>query len=394
MVIPMPSRTDTILEKGLPANIDAERFVLGAVMLNESLFMRAASLLTTDDFSLTKHQRIWRRITDLQEHAERIDRVTVAEELMKHDELVSCDGLGYLLSLEDGIPHTDNIDAYVRIVREKAQLRRLIYAAQGTVERAMEAEERSTVIAGRAAEQFLQLGSSDAKGSLQSFGTFIETHPGGVNTLLDPASRRNGLLTGYTKFDNKTGGFRPGELIVIAARPAMGKTALALNIAQHVAISMHPKPVAVFSLEMSQESLWTRLLCTIARVNQAKFRAGFLNAKERSELMRASSQLGQAPLYLDDTANLAMPDLYSKCRKAKAEHGLALVIVDYMQLMSSRGRPENRVQEVSAIPIVRPRFLALRQTSATSLSERFCSAAAPQSFSASTVTPTPRRPAV
>ena len=167
---------------------------------------------------------------------------------------------------------------------------------------------------------------------------------------LDPSQRVRGISTGFTKFDEMTGGMHGGELLILAARPSMGKTALALNIAQHVAT--HPrmrKPVAVFSLEMSSSSLLTRLLCAGARVDQHKFRAGFLNAEERRRLQVELANLTESPLFLDDTPGVNLMDVHSKLRRMKSEHGLSLVVIDYLQLMSARGRSENRNQEVSAM---------------------------------------------
>jgi len=181
-------------------------------------------------------------------------------------------------------------------------------------------------------------------------GEIIETFPGGLNAFLDPTRRKQGISTGFVKLDEMTGGLRGGELFILAARPAMGKTALALNIAQHVACNAKdPRTVAVFSLEMSKESLLTRLVCSVGRVNQQKFRSGFLAADERRQLQGALGQIMDAPLFLDDTAAANLMDIHSKLRKLKQQYGLGLVVIDYLQLMSSRGRVENRNQEVSAL---------------------------------------------
>jgi replicative DNA helicase len=333
----------------LPANIDAEKFVLGAIFLSDGLYASAAARLEADDFSLEKHKRIWLRMGELQDRGERIDRATVAEELHRLGQLESCDGLAYLLSLEDGLPRTSNIDAYVRIVREKADLRRVIFRAQKAIEAAQEQSERASNIAAGAAEELLRLGASPDHGKPRDFASFVDAYPGGINGLLDPAVRKLGVPTGFTKLDNITGGLREGELIVVAGRPGMGKTALAMNIAQHVAVDMRPAvPALIFSLEMSAESLWTRVLCGMARVNQQRFRAGFLNSDERRALIAAASKLAGAPILIDDTAKTVM-DVWTKSRQAKAEHRIGLVIVDYLQLLAAGTRHENRVQEVSAI---------------------------------------------
>ncbi|HWR49521.1 MAG TPA: replicative DNA helicase [Bryobacteraceae bacterium] len=344
----MPS-ADSTLDKGLPVNLDAERFVLGAILLDESLFIQVSGLIEPDDFSLEKHRRIFRRMSELQERGERIDRVTLAEELMKQGQLESVDGITYLMSLDDGLPRTSNIDSYVRIVREKSQLRRIIFASQRLIDRCMIGDDAADSILAGAEEALLKLSDAGSRSALSTPRQIIESYEGGINAFLDPANRIKGVGTGFIKFDEMTGGMRPGELLILAARPAMGKTAMALNIAQHLVLSDPPKPVAVFSLEMSGESLLTRMICAAARVNQHKFRAGFLNERERRELIRAANQMAAAPLYIDDTASINLMDMHAKLRRLRAERGVGLVIVDYLQLMTSRGRHENRVQEVSAL---------------------------------------------
>jgi replicative DNA helicase len=342
--------TDLAFEKGLPANLDAERFVLGSVLLNQDTYFQVAGALESDDFSLEKHRRIFARMKDLYERGEKIDRLTVANELMKQGQLESVDGLGYLVSLDDGLPEIANLDSYIRIVKDKSTLRKLIFSAQKVIDRCLIGEEEPDVILAGAEETLLKLGESRAGERLESPASVIEKFPGGVSSFLDPSTRVSGLSTGFTKFDEMTGGLHGGELLILAARPSMGKTALAMNIAQHVAT--HPqlrKPVAIFSLEMSSASLLTRLLCAGARVDQHKFRAGFLNQDERRRLQVTLSDLTESPLFLDDTAGVHLMDVHSKLRRMKAEFGLSLVVIDYLQLMSSRGRSENRNQEVSAI---------------------------------------------
>jgi replicative DNA helicase len=346
----MMASPDLALEKGLPANPDAERYVLGSILLNDSLYLQVAGVLDADDFSLEKHRRIFARMKDLYDRGARIDRVSLADELMKQGQLESVDGLSYLISLDEGLPELANLDGYIRIVKDKSILRKLIYSAQSVINRCLLGEEEPDAILASTEESLLKLGEDRTRDQLSSPAAIIEKFPGGVGAFLDPSQRVRGLSTGFAKFDEMTGGLNGGELIILAARPSMGKTALALNIAQHVA--SHPKlrkPVAVFSLEMSSSSLLTRLLCSAARVDQHKFRAGYLNQEERRKLQVALADLTEAPLYLDDTAGVHLMDVHSKLRRMKAEHGLSLVVIDYLQLMSSRGRNENRNQEVSAI---------------------------------------------
>jgi len=336
-------------DKGLPSNVDAERFVLGSIMLDDAFYIQAAGTLESDDFSLEKHRRIFKRMGDLYEHGEKIDRITIANELMKFGELEACDGLSYLVTLDDGLPRVPNLDSYIRIVKDKSVLRRIIFASQHMMNRCLMGEEEPDQILAGAEEALLKLGESQVHAGLQQAGDILERYEGGLSAFLDPSKRIKGISTGFAKFDEMTGGMHGGDLIIIAARPSMGKTALALNIAQHVALKLK-QTVAVFSLEMSKESLLTRMLCSVARVDSQRFRGGYLTQEERRKLGHALDEIAEAPLYIDDTAGANLMDMHAKLRRLQAEKAkVGLAIVDYLQLMSGRGRYENRVQEVSAL---------------------------------------------
>jgi replicative DNA helicase len=268
---------------------------------------------------------------------------------MKFNELEACDGLTYLVSLDDGLPHIPNLDSYIRIVKDKAILRRIITASQSMMNRCLLGEEEPDEILAGAEETLLKLGDARVKNGLVNPQQILEDYDGGINAFLDPSKRVKGISTGFAKYDDYTGGMHGGELFILAGRPSMGKTALALNIAQHVALKLK-QTVAVFSLEMSKESLLTRMLCATARVDSQKFRSGYLNQAERTKLNHALHELVEAPLYIDDTAGIHLMDIHAKLRRLKAERGhIGLVVVDYLQLMSGRGRFENRNQEVSAL---------------------------------------------
>jgi replicative DNA helicase len=335
-------------EKGLPTNVDAEKFVLGSILLDDSLYVQAAGTLEADDFSLEKHRRIFRRMGELQDRGEKIDRITVANELMKFNELEACDGLTYLVSLDDGLPQIPNLDSYIRIVKDKAVLRRIVFASQHMMNRAMLGEEEPGDILAGAEDTLLKLGDARVKAGLLNPDQILQGYEGGISAFLDPSKRIKGISTGFAKFDEFTGGLHGGDLCIVAARPSMGKTALALNIAQHVALKLK-QTVAVFSLEMSKESLLTRMLCATARVDSQKFRNGYLNQEERRKLNHALHELVEAPLYIDDTAGVHLMDMHAKLRRLQQERKLGLVIVDYLQLMTAHGRYENRNQEVSAL---------------------------------------------
>jgi replicative DNA helicase len=341
---------DISFDRPLPDNLDAERFVLGAIMSNESAFLQAGGTLTADDFSIEKHKRIFLRMSEIHERGEKIDRITLANELMKHGQLQSVDGLSYLVSLDDGLPAIHNLESYVAIVKGKALLRKIIAVSQDTINRCLGPEEDPKQILGAAEDAFMKLGDLGSKNPLASPAQIIEEYEGGINAFLDVNKRIKGISTGFARFDEMTGGLREGELFILAARPAMGKTALALNIAHHVATNKtNPKAVAVFSLEMSKESLLTRLICAAGRVDQQKFRAGYLSSDEKRTLQEALYHLVESPLYIDDSAGTNLMEVHSKLRKLQAEHDLGLVVIDYLQLMQGRGRFENRVQEISSL---------------------------------------------
>ena len=336
------------LQKGLPSNLDVERLVLGSVLLDDRVFVSVAAVLTAQDFSLEKHRRIFRRMGELHARGERIDRVTIANELLRYHELESCDGLSYLVSLDDGLPHIFNLDAYTRIVKDKAVLRQMAFASQYLMNRCLMGEEEPDEILAGAEETLRQLGESRVRNGLVSARQIVDEYAGGINAFLDPSKRVQGLRTGFYGFDEKTSGLHAGDLMILAARPSMGKTALALNVAHYVADKLR-LTVAIFSLEMSKESLLTRLLCATARVDSQKFRVGYLNAEERQRLQAAAARLEEAPFFIDDTAGLHLMEMHAKLRRVQSERGLGLVIGDYLQLMTGRGRFENRNQEISSL---------------------------------------------
>lgn len=346
------SQMDSAFDKGLPASVYAEKLVLGAILLKGSAFIPVAALLTTEDFSLEKHRRIFQRMGDLQERDEPIDRVTVANELIRHGELESIDGLSYLASLDEGLPEIYNLETYAEIVKDKSLLRQMIFASQEVIHRCMLGEDEPDRILAAAEDTLLKLGEARAKEDLVQASAVLENFEGGIQAFLDPSRRIRGLSTGFLKFDEMTGGLHGGELFILAARPAMGKTALALNIASHVASNQkNAKAVAVFSLEMSRESLLTRLICASARVDQQKFRMGFLNKEERMRLSASATDILEAPIFIDDTSSSTVMDINAKLRKLRNQADLGLVVVDYLQLMPAPmlGRNSNRTQEVGAL---------------------------------------------
>lgn len=344
------AKADTAYERGLPANLDAERYVLGSILIDPEAWITVSSFLSQDDFSLLANQRIFTAMESLWDQGLRIERVSLAEELTRRGQLESVGGLGYLVSLDDGLPKIFDIETYIKIVRGKSLLRRLILQMQGVIDRCYLASDAPEDILAEAENGLLTISGSNTRDSLVTPLEIVEAYPNKLDGLLDPQSRIKGTATGFVDFDTMTGGLRGGELVILAARPAMGKTALALNIGQHVATHRdNPLTVALFSLEMSKEALLTRMICSAARVDQSRFRASHLDPDERYRLAAAATNLMAAPLYIDDSSNVSLMEIHAKLRRLKAERGLGLVIIDYLQLMSSRGRHENRVQEVSTL---------------------------------------------
>ena len=218
----MPAR-DISLDHPLPDNLDAERFVLGAIMSTEAAFLQIAGTLSADDFSLEKHKRIFLRMSELHERGEKIDRVTLANELMKLGQLQSVDGLSYLVSLDDGLPQLHNLESYIGIVKEKSLLRRIITVSQDTISRCVACQENAVEILGAVEDAFMRLGDVQSKNSLTSPAQIVTEYEGGINAFLDASKRIKGISTGFLKFDEMTGGLREGELFILAARPPWGR---------------------------------------------------------------------------------------------------------------------------------------------------------------------------
>lgn len=341
---PWPPDEPVEKEKGLPTSVDAERFVLGSIMLDSALYFEAAGVLESNDFSLEKHRRIFKRMGELQERGERIDRITVCNELARYGELESVDGLSYLVSLDDGLPQIPHIDAYARIVKEKSVKRTIIFTSQHMINRAMLDEESAKEILAGARETILTLGVDDGSGGPQTPSQVVDEL--GVSAFLQPPPR--GLSTGFVKYDDMTGGLYAGELTVVAARPGVGKTAWALNVA-HCAAVTQQKTVMFFSLEMSKKTLLFRLLCATARVDSQRVRQGYTSADERRRLAEALEMLAETNLLIDDTSAATTAGMHARIRRQQARGPVDLVVIDYLQLMSAGKKYENRNQEVTAI---------------------------------------------
>ena len=338
------------VEKGLPCNVDAERFILGSVLLDDSAF-DGMSILADDDFSLEKHRRIFKRMRELREHGEKIDRLTVYHELDKHGEVGSCDGLSYLVSLDDGIPQVPNLDSYIRIVQEKAVLRRAIFAAQHLMNRCLQAEDSPREILLDCQKTLDALSDGQQKhGEWVTPVEVVKNYPGGPYEFVSRKRGGVGIATPWPPVtETLGGGLHKGELFIGAGRPSMGKSIVGGQLAHQAAKDGHG--AAVFSLEMSKESLTERLLCGIARVDCQKLRAGYLNTTEKNRLMEAAADLEALPLWIDDTRARTIPAMTAALRKLAAKHPVEVIVIDHLQLMTSAGRRREakRYEEVSEI---------------------------------------------
>ena len=345
------STSVSVMERGLPTSLEGEQFLLGTILLDDRKFSEVAGRITEEDFFSDKHKLIFTSMRKIFERGERIEYLALVTELEKSDSLEKAGGVAYMASLTQGMPRGEFLGSYIKIVKDKAILRNLISAAQSILASGSRADREVEEILADAETTILKIGNEVLRAGLATPKETLESFPGGVEAFLDPSKRAKGISSPFDDLDRMTNGFLPGQLVILAARPAMGKTAMALNIATHVADPAgfgEGRTVAMFSLEMSREALLTRILCSEASVDHLQFRRGQLNADKRNRLQKALSRLVGFKLFIDDTAELSIFELGAKCRRLQSEAGLDVVIVDYLQLMASKGRIENRVQEISA----------------------------------------------
>ncbi len=342
-----PATGDPFFDKGLPSNVEAERSILGAILLDNAVCNQAIELLRRDDFFLDSHRRIFDKMVTITERLMPIDLITLSDELRRAGEFEQIGGATYIASLIDGVPRTDTIEPYAKLVKQKSMLRKLISASQQIVSLAFEEEDDADVIIDQAEHMIFQIAEDRVRQGFQYIGDVAHRRLEQIEQMAGRPEMITGVPTGFTDFDRMTSGLQRQELIVIAARPSMGKTALALNMAQYAA--KNANVVGIFSLEMSAEQLVSRLLCSEARVDAHRLRTGYLNREEWARLADALRRLCETKVFIDDSAAVSVMEMRAKCRRLKAEHGLDLLIIDYLQLMAGRGRIESRQQEVSQI---------------------------------------------
>ena len=335
-------------ERALPHNLEAERSILGAILIRNDAFNVAAEVIDADDFFRDAHRRVFDRMVDLNERGQAIDLVTLRDELGRSGDLDPVGGPAYISSLADGVPRSTNVEHYARIVKERATLRNLIAAANRIEADAYAAREDAAAVLDRAEQEIFSIAEGRINSGFVPLSELAEASFATIERLQSVQSAVTGVPTGFADIDEMTAGLQPADLVIVAARPSMGKTAFALNIGAHVG-SRDGRTVGVFSLEMAKEQLFIRMLTSAAQIDSHRFRTGLLTESDYGRLSAAMSSLSDARVYIDDTPSLGVLEMRAKSRRLKAEHGLDLIIIDYLQLMQGRGRFENRNQEIASI---------------------------------------------
>ncbi len=335
-------------ERTLPHNLEAERSVLGAVLIHNEAFNVAAELIDADDFFREAHRRVFDTMVALNERSQAIDLVTLKDELARTGNLDDVGGAAYVASLADGVPRSTNVEYYARIVKEKSTLRNLIQAAGQILTTAYQAEEDADALLDRAEQEIFAIAENRIHTGFVPLSKLVDGSFETIERLQEHKGLVTGVPSGFVDVDALTSGFQPSDLIIVAARPSMGKTSLVLNVAQHVGTKTD-RVVGFFSLEMSKEQLFMRMLTAEAEVDAHRFRGGFLTEQDFGELSAAMGRLSEARVFIDDSASLGVLEMRAKARRLKAEHGLDLLVIDYLQLMQGRGRFENRTLELGSI---------------------------------------------
>lgn len=336
------------LEKLPPQNVEAEQSVLGAVLLDNHALNRAMELLTPEDFYKEAHRRIFKAVIELSDRNEAIDLVTLTEALRRRNDLEGVGGAAYLTELVNVVPTSANISHHAKIVHEKSLLRQLVQTSTEIAARGYESTERIEELLDYAEQRIFGISDTKIKSPFHPIREIVKESFEMIERRYEQKENVTGVPTGIPELDNLTAGLHPGDLIIVAGRPSMGKTAFALNIAQHASIEKR-LPVAIFSLEMAREQLAIRMLCAEARVDAHKLRSGYLGAADWPKLTAAAGRITEAPIFIDDSAALSVLELRAKARRLSRDQNLAVIIVDYLQLMRGRGTADNREQEISEI---------------------------------------------
>jgi replicative DNA helicase len=342
------AETEASSHKLPPQNIEAEQSVLGGVLIENEAVHKVMEILTAEDFYRDAHRKIYDALMDLAERDEPADLITLTNELRKKEHLDSVGGASYVTSLIDSVVTAANIEYYAKIVKEKAILRKLIDTSTEIITHSY--EDRSDVegLLDEAERAIFEISENRVKPSFYSIRDIVKQSFKTIERLYEKKELVTGVPSGYRDLDQRTAGFQPSDLIIVAGRPSMGKTAFCLNVAQYAAIEKRI-PVGIFSLEMSKEQLVIRMLCSEAQVEGTRLRTGFLTESDWPRLTLAAGNLSDAPIFIDDAAALSVLELRAKARRLNAEHGLGMIMIDYLQLMRGRAKVESRQQEISEI---------------------------------------------
>ncbi len=331
-----------------PQNIEAEQSVLGGILIENEAINRVMEILAPEDFYRESHRKIYHALIELSERDEPADLITTTNELRKKGELEAVGGASYLAYLIDSVPSAANIEYYARIVKEKAILRKLIETSTEIITQSYEDRTDVEAFLDEAEKAIFEISEKRVRPSFFPIKEIVKESFKTIEQLYKKKELVTGVPSGFKELDRLTAGFQPSDLIIVAGRPSMGKTAFCLNIAQYAAIEGRV-PVAIFSLEMSKEQLVLRMLCSEAQVEGTRLRTGYLGESDWPKLTMAAGTLSDAPIFIDDTAALSVLELRAKARRLKSEFGLGMIIIDYLQLMKGRGRAESRQQEISEI---------------------------------------------
>jgi len=331
-----------------PQNMEAEQSVLGGILIENEAVNKVMEILDGEDFYRDAHRKIFNALITLSERDEPADLITLTNELRKTNQLDSVGGASYVASLIDSVPTAANIEYYAKIVKEKAILRKLIETSTNIITQSYEDRGDVESFLDEAERAIFEISERRVKPSFYSIRDIVKESFKTIERLFEKKELVTGVPSGFKELDRLTAGFHPSDLIIVAGRPSMGKTALCLNLAQYAAIEKRI-PVAIFSLEMSKEQLVIRMLCSEAKVEGTRLRTGFLNESDWPKLTLAAGNVSDAPIFIDDTAAISVLELRAKARRLKGEHGLGMLIIDYLQLMKGRTRVESRQQEISEI---------------------------------------------
>ena len=331
-----------------PNNIEAEQSVLGAMLLDKEAISTATEYISGDDFYREAHKEIFEAIVDIYNRGEPVDLITLTEKLKTRNTLEAVGGITFLTNLMDAVPTTHNVKYYAKIVEDKSLLRKLIKSSNEIIQKSYQAEEDIGEIIDDAEKGIFNISLKRSTQGFVHLKNILNANFDRIEQLYLNKGKITGVPTGFHDLDNKLSGLQKSDLILIAARPSMGKSSFMMNIVQHAAVR-EKITTAIFSLEMSKEQLTQRLLCSEALIDAHRLRIGDINEDEWVKLARAMGPLSEAPIYIDDTPSISITEMRAKCRRLKLEHDLGLIVIDYLQLMQGKGNAESRQQEISEI---------------------------------------------